>query len=114
MVMSAGVMARSVSDIAMFNKIFSICNSTEKIGIMIFAGAERALLTGGTCMGMTILGKAIIYEGPTARAVQFEAHPFPLSCELPALCLQLQDSPVCICVLPLQEWGPSSSPQFAR
>jgi hypothetical protein len=26
--MSAGVMARSVSDIAMFNKIFSICNST--------------------------------------------------------------------------------------
>ena len=69
----------------------------EISGIMIFAGAERALLTGGTCMGMTILGKAIICEGPTARTVQFEAHPFPLSCELPALRLQLQDSPVCVC-----------------
>ena len=69
----------------------------EKSGIMIFAGAERALLTGGTCMGMTILGKAIICEGPTARTVQFEAHPFPLSCELPALRLQLQNGPVCVC-----------------
>ena len=69
----------------------------EKSGIMTSAGAERALLTGGTCIGMTILGKAIVCEGPTARAVQSEAHPFPLSCELPALCLQLQDSPVCVC-----------------
>ena len=41
-------------------------------------------------------GKATICVGPTARAVLFEAHPFPLSCELPALCLQLQDSPVCV------------------
>ena len=47
-------------------------------------------------MGMTILAQAIICVGPTARAVLSEAHPFSLSCELPALCLQLQDSPVCV------------------
>lgn len=82
--------AFSVRSLSCFHKLLAKRSEHQNVCL-----GRRTLLTCESCMDMT-LAQATMSVGPTARAVLSEAHPFPLSCELPALCFQLQDSPVCV------------------